>query len=775
MSGNQRIKEISARIDQVRDFVQSEEVKKALSIDSSAEERVKNVLSVCEKIKDSVRQKPLVDVALVGASRAGKSTLINSLAGEEILETSAVRPCSAAIVRLLYAEKWSVEISFVKKDDLLNDWRSAVRDAASCLDGKDDLSAEEAKYFKDTLERFIELFGVDKDSSSREKLDQIRDAKLPSDLAGLLGKTPPVEGAPVEKLKKLVSNYLSTEKNYWTIVDRCVIRGPFKNWHPNLCVVDLPGTNDTNAHRSLITERVRSETSAVGLVTQQGNLGEDIESWLRNSRVMANFIESIDDGRHHLFVIRTQLDNFVPQIDEDDEELEDELYHKAIEEYKREQVGTYREMFKDMILPVIDAGLGSSGESEDAIRHQRDVLLARVNDLRVFFVSSLAHEVFEGRAKVGKRRKEILRSNFNEEIARTGVPELKTFLNQIAAEYLEKNYYVDLERQIESEFEQLVNFFRSKNKSLEAAENGAGESVLALTNQVQNEIVPWVSDEVALTVQNFDKTCKTAEREIRKKLRQSWQLADSRFQDKVDKWNMVAWVSLKAMARKNGKHTTNRGQYLDVASDICGVLVDDVLLAWKSFRDDIIQKQVSRATQELSAELVQKLSLAKIQVSSPDAEDAIDVIVAEITSMADLQRDNLLRSVNLQIKKLESISRPAYEFIQNAFSDVFVRILAESGSGCQQRMRDHLIDGFNDKLPSIRDYINELIDQAVGGLLSHSSSALQQFGDVTTVKISDSVSDIEDLQKERDLQEIKNKRNIIEGVFRALPAPQKAI
>ncbi len=330
------------------------------------DKRVADLDNACSEVEQALQEEPLVDVALVGRSRHGKSTLINSLAGEEILETSAVRPCSAAIVKLLYSDAWSVEITFVTKDALREDRQNAVKDAAGCLDGQAELSADESKYFKDTLERFIELFGIDKDLSNREKLDQVRSAELPKDLDRLLDQTPPAKDVPVEVLRKVVSKHLSTETNYWTIVDRCVIRGPFKNWHQSLGVVDLPGTNDTNAHRSLITERVRSETNAVGIVTQESNLGDDIESWLRESRVLADFIESVDNGRQHLFIIRTQLDNFVPQIDEEDEEREDELIQAAIENYKLEQTATFHEMFKDIVQPVIDAGL-SGGIGDAAV------------------------------------------------------------------------------------------------------------------------------------------------------------------------------------------------------------------------------------------------------------------------------------------------------------------------------------------------------------------------------------------------------------------------
>ena len=85
---------------------------------------------------------------------------------------------------------------------------------------------------------------------------------------------------------------MSTSDVYWTIVEDCEINGPFENWHHSLSLVDLPGTNDSDPQRTLVTNSVRESATAVAIVTSDSNIGPDIEEWLRNSSVLANFLES---------------------------------------------------------------------------------------------------------------------------------------------------------------------------------------------------------------------------------------------------------------------------------------------------------------------------------------------------------------------------------------------------------------------------------------------------------------------------------------------------
>ena len=185
--------------------------------------------------------------------------------------------------------------------------------------------------------------------------------------------------------------------------------------------MDVPGTNDTDPQRTAITNSLRRTAKAVAICTSDSNLGTDIQSWLRNSSVLGDFLEATEQSRQHLFILRTKFDSYHPeidesQIDEDDEESEDRLYRAAIERHKVQQTESYREMFRNIAAPLLP--LGNSPEEQQ----KREEMVERINGIRVFFVSALAHEAFAGRLKAGARQKRRLSEHFHDDPDATGIP-----------------------------------------------------------------------------------------------------------------------------------------------------------------------------------------------------------------------------------------------------------------------------------------------------------------------------------------------------------------
>lgn len=258
--------------------------------------RLRNCL---DEIEEHLAHVPAIEVAFIGPSRNGKSTLMNALANLSILPTSDTKPCTASISRLRWAEEWSMTVKFIDKDQFKNEWQDAVKDAEDFLkrqaaNSDGDEPPDDPRYLHSTLQRFIKFFRLDPEEDPAVLVQQIRDSKVTGDLAKCFGATRQPKENNLDLFRRVVSQYLSTEDVYWTIVESCEICGPFEGWHPKLALVDLPGTNDTNAQRTSITDSLRERSQAVAIVTGESNLGIDIESWLQNSRVLADFLEARD-------------------------------------------------------------------------------------------------------------------------------------------------------------------------------------------------------------------------------------------------------------------------------------------------------------------------------------------------------------------------------------------------------------------------------------------------------------------------------------------------
>lgn len=340
---------IRKKIDLLRASLMQDQVVRAAAEFPECEAAIKRLRITLGGIEEKLSKLPTIDVAVLGPSRHGKSTLLNSLVANDLLPTSDVKPCTASVLKMAWSPQWSVRVKFVSYDQLNNDWRQALQDANDELnhqrEGDQSQVNEDTRFVRNVLQRFIQLFRVNPDLPPVELVEEIRRATIPHAIKKLLGQDAVVRATDVEGMRAALAKYLSTSDVYWTIVEDCEINGPFENWHHSLSLVDLPGTNDSDPQRTLVTNSVRESATAVAIVTSDSNIGPDIEEWLRNSSVLANFLESTNKRKQRLFIIRTKLDSYHPEISLTNAEISDEeesqLYLDAIQRYKTEQSNAY--------------------------------------------------------------------------------------------------------------------------------------------------------------------------------------------------------------------------------------------------------------------------------------------------------------------------------------------------------------------------------------------------------------------------------------------------
>ncbi|MDA7932948.1 dynamin family protein, partial [Mariniblastus sp.] len=626
MNDNPPEKTDSFRCDQIREkisinrqLLQTSEVNAAVGEFPECADAQRQLADTLNAIERKLEDIPPIDIAVLGPSRHGKSTLLNSLAAQDLLPTSDVKPCTASILKMTWSEDWSVRIKFVELEQLKRDWGEAVKDARIEMEERQNAGSEnnaDPSFIRNTLRRFLTLFKIDDQLPPQEMIEAVRNGKLTGRIVKSIKDGELVlPAADIETMKALIQKYLSTDDVYWTIVAQCEILGPFDNWHPSLTLVDLPGTNDTDPQRTAVTNSVREKCTAVAIVTSDSNLGPDIEAWLRHSSVLSNFLEATKKRRQRLFIVRTKVDSYHPEIDDDVDDISEEeearQYAAAIEKYKKEQTDSYHTMLQDIAGPKLP-----NGDDEDA-RAKRVELLSRISEIPVYYVSALAHEVFSGRHRAGKRTRRQLSEYFDDDIQKTGIPQLRDSFVEIAKEYLAENFYDDLEDELESEARHMAAVFRSCSSILKAEIADGRKALTTVVTNVKSELLPWWKSEVSTIGRQFGDQLQFGSDGIMTKLKYASEMSKRRFGDKIQLWSNYHWASLRAATRKNGSHITSRGQSIDFAEDICTVLVDDVLLAWSQFRDDVIENQVSEITNDLVAELNERLENFKTLTEVP--------------------------------------------------------------------------------------------------------------------------------------------------------------
>jgi len=766
--------QIRRRIEEIRTALGSPETQSAATYYPECREALDRMRSRLVDFEDWLHTVPPIDVAVLGPSRHGKSTLLNSLVGVDLLPTSDVKPCTASIVKMTWASEWSLRVRFVQKEQLKSDWREAVTDAREAVshrqNGEDDISEDEPGFLHSVLQRFIQLFDIDPNLPPEDLIEAVRCAEIPQNVIKLLGHNTLAKANDVTSMRRVIAKYLSTTDVYWTIVEECVISGPFDPWHPSLSLVDLPGTNDTDPQRTAVTNSLRESATAVAIVTSDSNLGPDIESWLRNSSVLSNFLEATRKRRQRLFIIRTKLDSYHPNIDESlledaSEEEETRIHQEAVDAYMEEQSKAYHDMLREIANPKLPHG------DDAASRDHRSELLQRIDDIQVFFVSALAHEVFSERYSATRRTKRQLSEYFDDDINATGVPRLREFLLNVSREYLRENFFDDIETGLESEVGLLEASFQKSVTATRAELAGGRETLQGIVSTVQDDLIPWLHNEVSRKTTSFREQTLSGVTGIQHRLSQVEAISERRFADKIEIWTSLHWASLRSVARKNGSHVTARGRSIDLNEDICSVLIDDVLLAWTNFRDHLISKEISSVTNDLAEELTSRLHALQTDNRIPEVAEAVEVLSHQLIGITRQQRNDLLQAVNRKITEVESIRRPAYDIAREEMGDVLSRIKDESGQGCSARMQNTIRNEAPAIINRIRTRVNDLVLAAVSDLNDSCTSALSIFSDSAARQINTAISHVSHTVEDRDSKLLEERVEFVSAALKRLPGP----
>lgn len=771
---------VKNRISEIRRDISKAEVISAFSIYPALKNQVQNLNTTLDFHEKSLLKTPSIEVSFLGSSRHGKSTLLNSLIGYSILPTSDTRPCTASIVKLKWAKDWAIKIKFISQSSLVHDWKMALNDAKDFCNSRDKKGTEnqevdDSNYLINSLSRFLDLFGIDRNQPPLELIREVEKASVPMKLQRLLGKEVSAsnkEGISIEQAREIIEDYLTTKKSYWTIVESCSISGPFQDWHESLELIDLPGTNDTNPHRTAITNSLREKSKVVAIATAESNLGVDIENWLRSSAVLKNFLEAKDSSRQRLCIVRTKLDNHTPTVDSkllnavSSEDEEDALTRQAMEDYKEEQSESYHDMLKNMVLPALGGEV-----SDQATIKKRGELLDRMESIPVHYVSSQAYEAINGTGNFTRKQRRKFQDEFNDDIKETGVPKLTCYLNRIAEEYLSQNFYEDILTEIEGEAGLIAQYFRKELSVITAKLSGNVSSLDGLVQKVRSEIAPWVRKESQIHVKDLGEKSSQGTKSIDARLDQVNRMSHSRLADKLEIWTSIAWNSLRAAARKGGTHTTSAGRHIDIPNDLCGVLVDDILLAWTAFRDELIEQEVHERTNQLSEALLSHLNSALPQAPDRETREAIQAVSDHLVQISENQRNALLRATSNAISQYESIRKPIQKYAADKLKPLFEEIGRERGEGCAKRMRNILENGFPQVIDDVRNHVNLMVKSHMKGLSNACGSAIGDFGERTATLLEYNVNELEKTCLIRDREVLGSRQKLLSHALLALPSP----
>lgn len=298
-------------------------------------------------ISDS--KNPSYQIAIVGAVKAGKSTLINALIGYDLASTN-VTPETATLTKIKTTDKNSITVKFYSKKDWKKIWNDAQK-------------STNATIFK---EEFDNLRAKEIECEMLEKSDVFK------------------EFDNLDSMKNEIKKWTSSHAREHYFVKEIEIGVEKLNLPPQVCLVDTPGLNDPVQYRSNITsEYIHSANAVIICVNSKTLRNEEITTILE-------VLTKAQDKKDKVYILGTQIDIMNSQTDWEQQQeewlkhLKEKQFYGSLEMAKKQLIGVSSYFYSKAIN--LEESLKNSKKiifdivSKEIISPEEGFSLARLQD-----------------------------------------------------------------------------------------------------------------------------------------------------------------------------------------------------------------------------------------------------------------------------------------------------------------------------------------------------------------------------------------------------------
>ena len=210
-------------------------------------------------------------VVVAGGTGAGKSTLVNSLLGTELLPTSCMRACTAAVIEVTWPRldgaTYEAEVALISAAA----WRVVVEEACTAASkaGAGTVPSEkEDPTGHVAYAKAVSFYGRDIDLVTTP-IDELM--ARASEVEGL-GSARTLAAASESELAQCVRPYVDSSDDVesgalWPLIARVTLRAPFPVTAAGVRVYDVPGLHDDNAARDGVMAGILSEADSLLIVS----------------------------------------------------------------------------------------------------------------------------------------------------------------------------------------------------------------------------------------------------------------------------------------------------------------------------------------------------------------------------------------------------------------------------------------------------------------------------------------------------------------------------
>lgn len=666
---------------------------------------------------------PMFSVVFLGDTQNGKSTLINALLGKKVLPEGHTGACSSAIVRCRFREKGPITATFTytTREAFETDLKERLEDAQLALEQEEETANRKEQVCRQ-LGRFLRLFDIDPQKYSEPK--QIVEAcrscggKFPE--AKLLGTTEVIQ-ANTENEQRIDEN-LSARGRTAFVVDECVIEGPFPAWHPQLELIDMPGTNACNPWDDQVNVRLRTRVSGLAMVAGDTQITNSVMGWFKESPILTEVAGASERNQVRVFVIKTFVDKLNLDGPADEE--------ASLWEQTTKYCGEIEDHFRKQIRDLIDQRFSAQNEIK--------VLHRFAQSMPVHFVSAKVFRNLADPASRTRIEKNPTHPNnlelyggflrFDSDVEKTGVPGLRKNLWTHTDNHITKHHLRKLDLDFRKEVGRVADFFRSKRVGFERRLADEGAFVLEIDGFIQKHVTTVLETHREQTEKKLVALKERFSTEVEGLLDGVAKDFGKLTRKKLEDWMQLHWASLRASGRKNGQHTTSRGYEIDFNGDLADFCVTALNSKWIDYREQLRELVFDDLLRTFVPEIEKVIAQAK---GSQDkkrialVEESYDGVAERTRNLLELE----IEKYNQEAEPFDALRPRLMESIRKFLGPTYGKIAEELGTGSSARMRNHLKDGILSSVLEITKMVRKVVKETWQGLTAAIETSANAFLD----------------------------------------------
>jgi len=675
--------------------------------DSSWKNEIKTI------IEDS-ETKPEIEVAFIGESGVGKTSLINSVLGKKILPAGGIgKACTASIAEILWSEdnKYHVIVEFISKEEWLAEIKKKIMELTSLKQNED---SEVLKFHLDQLvnempegdrDKFTYIYPDLKIEFSDVNfvMDNLKEKE--SILECFNKGSYKFETDNIEKLSEYIANYLNSQNDYWPIVKKVSISGPFAILKNGLKLIDLPGWNDPNEAREKILRDfiINARFMVMSFDIKRGLRQYDIN--FLESESFKNFFRQlmIDNRDNRLTFALTNSDNI------DVEEIEQHCGKKELEFDEAVEIRNHTalENFTKKIKEVLEKILPGDEDKKKSI-------INSIANSKKVIVSSKDYFIHESQSK---RSRQVF-----SHMDQTGIPELKQHLEKISAGFNTTAKGKSLKAQLYNIINDIKNRLEISISRKKEKRDKASSSC--------TEIAPENDEKYYNFKIKLESTLQPHKNDFIDNAMNSFKTIEANIESTINDWQGIHHGVLKCIISRNGDYTNAKGNY-NFPACISGQATDSMLIPWNEFHKNIaIELKLNiKNLQEFSNEFFKN-----IRNQFNDDQKLFDdhelIFQNKIQSLINNNQNSLLNNLG---KIQRNFIFTVEEWVKRQLEPVFNKLKNVSGTGMKRRILDALETEVklisSDMVNRLNDAIYKLVDYILKEVLSKNNEIIDQVRD----------------------------------------------